>query len=283
MKKQIWLGVTLLAAVVMALPAMAKAPTTAEIAAAANAQMQAAASSQQSLVEQLCNAAKRGDVSRIRELLDTGRVNVEDTVGKNKWTPLICAVDSTQYQAAKVLLEEYHADPKAANKHGWTVLHYAVYPGMTELDKGGTLNILGQAGAINMDNVRAKIGRIVDLILSQPGVKEDAEYLNQKVEGTALTALYAALWTANKINYPELGQKLVDIPAIDVNMRSYHKWTPLSYAVNYGNEELVRILLTRDDIDVEKPLPNGTTPLALAKERGARGIVKMLKEKGATR
>ncbi|KAF5639627.1 ankyrin repeat [Fusarium sp. NRRL 52700] len=57
-------------------------------------------------------------------------------------------------------------------------------------------------------------------------------------------------------------------------------WTPLSYAARYGHEEVVRLLLSRDDVD-----PNSEdtryqeTPLSWAAKNGHATIVKLLLEK----
>ncbi|PUU83389.1 ankyrin repeat-containing domain protein [Tuber borchii] len=56
--------------------------------------------------------------------------------------------------------------------------------------------------------------------------------------------------------------------------------TPLSYAVRYGHEGIVKILLGRGDINSDFSDKYNRTPLSLAAEYGHEGIVKILLERG---
>ena len=53
-------------------------------------------------------------------------------------------------------------------------------------------------------------------------------------------------------------------------------YTPLALAAGDGHEEVVRILLERDDIDPDKPDQDGRTPLWWAAWVGQEGVVKLL-------
>ena len=53
-------------------------------------------------------------------------------------------------------------------------------------------------------------------------------------------------------------------------------FTPLTHAARQGNEGVVRLLLTRDDINPDKPDNDGRTPLWAASYHGDEGVVKLL-------
>jgi len=56
-------------------------------------------------------------------------------------------------------------------------------------------------------------------------------------------------------------------------------WTPLSWAAENGHEGIVKMFLERDDVNPDRSDTNGWTPLSLAAENGHEGIVKMLLER----
>ena len=52
--------------------------------------------------------------------------------------------------------------------------------------------------------------------------------------------------------------------------------TPLAWAARNGHEEVVKLLLGRDDIDPNKPDEEGQTPLMLAALNGHEEVVRLL-------
>ena len=56
--------------------------------------------------------------------------------------------------------------------------------------------------------------------------------------------------------------------------------TPLAWAAWSGHEEVVKMLLGRDDINPDKPDRHGQTPLWCAAKSGHEGVVKMLLGRG---
>ena len=53
-------------------------------------------------------------------------------------------------------------------------------------------------------------------------------------------------------------------------------YTPLGWAARNGHEGVVRILLERDDVDINKSNKCGWTPLHSAAKLGHEGMVKLL-------
>jgi len=52
--------------------------------------------------------------------------------------------------------------------------------------------------------------------------------------------------------------------------------TPLAWAAGSGHEEVVKMLLERDDVNPSKAGRYGQTPLWCAAQNGHEGVVKML-------
>jgi len=80
---------------------------------------------------------------------------------------------------------------------------------------------------------------------------------------------------------------------IDVNAKDKNGWTPLSFAAAAGSEEVVKILLERDDIEIDSKSTTrssmttgpfrstiwaavGQTPLSLAARQGSEAVVELL-------
>ena len=72
-------------------------------------------------------ASEFGDVSRIKELLQSGiNVNSQD---EDKDTPLICAAEYNQLEVARLLYEDYQADLNIRGQVGGTAIWRAARNG----------------------------------------------------------------------------------------------------------------------------------------------------------
>jgi ankyrin repeat protein len=90
-----------------------------------------------------------------------------------------------------------------------------------------------------------------------------------------LTALLLAAWKG----YTEIVKMLLEKDDVDVNKANSRGSTPLAYAARWGHSEIVKLLLEKDGVDVNKATSQGSTPLSLATGSGHTEIVKLLLEK----
>ena len=87
------------------------------------------------------------------------------------------------------------------------------------------------------------------------------------------TPLYRATWEDGN---PEIVKLLLQREDIDVNLGSDDGFTPLHRACSSGNPEIVKLLLNAKDINVNIQDMNGETPLHVASRVGYLEIVKLL-------
>ena len=62
----------------------------------------------------------------------------------------------------------------------------------------------------------------------------------------------------------------------DINQSDCMGYTALSWSAAHGNEEVVQLLLARNDVNADKPDRDGKTPLWQASFHGHEGVVKLL-------
>ena len=68
---------------------------------------------------------------------------------------------------------------------------------------------------------------------------------------------------------------------VDFDIKCQHGRTPLIGAASHGHEAIVRLLIKRDDVDIEWGGRWGRTPLSLAARSGYEAVVRLLIELGA--
>ena len=72
---------------------------------------------------------------------------------------------------------------------------------------------------------------------------------------------------------------LIEEGGSDINGEGYLGCTPLSWAAYNGHEEVVKILLGREEVNPDKPDNSGKTPLSYAAQSGHERVVKILLER----
>jgi len=90
--------------------------------------------------------------------------------------------------------------------------------------------------------------------------------------GSECTPLYHAAWHG----HVETVKILLTRNEVNPDKPNNGGDTPLDTAAWYGHEEIVRILLACNEVDPDKPSNGGYTPLATASWHGHAEIVKML-------
>ena len=79
--------------------------------------------------------------------------------------------------------------------------------------------------------------------------------------------MHTALWMASKNGHLELVRLLLSKSEIDINKAEDDGATALFIASDKGHLEVVRLLLSKSEIDINKG-HQGWTPLTIAKQRG---------------
>ena len=72
---------------------------------------------------------------------------------------------------------------------------------------------------------------------------------------------------------------LAEVEGCGINQKDSMGYTPLAWAAMNGHEAVVKLLLSRTNINPDKPGEDGRTPLLLASSNGQDGAVKMLLER----
>ena len=71
---------------------------------------------------------------------------------------------------------------------------------------------------------------------------------------------------------------LIEMECYDINERDILGRTPLAWAARNRHEEVVKMLLGREEVDPDVPDNDGQTPLSFAAEYGSKGVLQILLE-----
>ena len=124
------------------------------------------------------------------------------------------------------------------------------------------------------DDLRKLANVLVDHENGQPPCAIQAlyKYLNPK---SYIAQRFSGI---HALAYFGLGEFMINFSEIDLEDESGR--TPLSWAAEYGHEAVVRLLMKRDDVDMNAPDDYRKTPLLMAAEKGHEAIVQLLIESG---
>lgn len=225
--------------------------------------------------EDIFEPVKKGDLDMIKVILESDP-DLLDVRDANDRTPLMQALFSRQVAVFKYLLEK-GADVNAANKDGFTLLHFAVFSAQKELvemliAKGAPLD--ANANVIAATPLDLAIsGRHLDIVklLITKGAALDLK------DKKGFTPLMKAISTGQA----DMVQVLVDKGA-SLNEKDEMGSTPLLLAALTGQKILAEWLVEKG-ADVNAMNALGGTPASVAFREGHRDIADMLIAKGANK
>jgi len=102
----------------------------------------------------------------------------------------------------------------------------------------------------------------------------DIGHPNIQVNSTSF--LFSGLHCASFFGIVEVATALIEIQGYGTNERYCLGDSPLAWAARNGHEEMVKMLLGREEVDPDEPNDYGQTPLFYAAEMGNEEVVKLL-------
>jgi serine/threonine-protein phosphatase 6 regulatory ankyrin repeat subunit B len=225
----------------------------------------------------LCLAAAWKRSEMVQLLLDHGwNVNEEDA---EALTPLLLAAKEGYSSVVQVLLNHPQINLHAQDHCGSTALHAAAKEGHLEVVK-----LLLTEGSIDV-NVKDKDGvtplwwatqnrhdELAALLLAQPNVDVNAVSQLERPFPDRSTSLHHTV-QARDVRIMRL---LLTKEDLDPNVADHQKWTPLCWAASQGDVEMVDLLLTRPEIRINGVEGEEVPPLCLAAREGHTQVVRRL-------
>jgi ankyrin repeat protein len=235
----------------------------------------------------LCGAAENDLVDLMKVLLSTRKVdiNLQNSDGQ---TALSVAARSGQTTAAKMLLEDEKVRVNDQDCWGFTPLSWAAVEGHIDVVKA----LLG-TGKVDIDS-RCKSGRTaLSLAAGHGRIVAVNLILDLGKADIGSKDLYG--WTpicfAATHGYLDIVKRLIRawkaalIPhgksfrrGLGLNKKYSQCYTPLHGAVAVNAVEVVKFLVSLDEVDLEATNGKGRTPLELTRIKNHLGIVELLQE-----
>jgi ankyrin repeat protein len=189
----------------------------------------------------LSYAAGRGHKMVVKTRIDSGRVEIDsrDCIGR---TPLSYAASRGDRTVVKMLLNSDQVDPDSKDATGRTPLSWVA----------GTKRL-----TTNLPR----------MLLETSSVNPSSQ------DEKGLTPLW---WTI-QLNWEELVILLLGTDQLDINLREKSTGrTLLSHAARIGNVVIVKALLGRSNVDLNSKDDRGVTPLTWAADYGNRAVTRLL-------
>lgn len=191
-------------------------------------------------------AAQYGDEVVVKQLLKTGKVDVNAKDHEFGRTPLSRAAEHGQEAVVKLLLETGKVDVDSRDsEYSRTPLSWAAGNGHEAVVK-----MLLETGRVNIESKGSRLGQTPLSLAAENGHE----------------AVVKLLLATGKVH---------------VDSRDNNNWTPLLEAARNGHEGIVKLLLETGKVDVDsKDSVQNRTPLAWAAGNGHEAVVKLLLETG---
>jgi ankyrin repeat protein len=218
----------------------------------------------------LALATRNGHATVVKLLLKHG---ADSTGYPGGWTPLLEAAAGGHADVIRVLLEQPGIDVNYRDLRGMTPVLQAAFNGQYDalrvlIESGGEVNAQSEYGVTAL-SIATSCGftDVVRLLLSY-GAQPDIE--RSPVPGTLRKAVAR--------EDVKTAETLI-LGGADVNLDS--GCSPLYMAVTNRDEAMVRLLLQREDIELDpRSLQDGRTPLELAMDEGYPELVALFLERG---
>ena len=210
---------------------------------------------------ELFEAARSGDVEKVREILECGKctVNCTDSVGR---TLLHYACLKGHVDVVRVLVSEFKADMTILTPFGWTPLHWACQIGhvdvvrvlVSEFKADMTIqNPFGDKGYTAL-HYSCRDGH-VDIVRTL--IKHKAN-VNAKTDSGDTPLTLAA-----REGHDNVVHALLSDSQCLVNVKGQDGYTALHYFCRYGHVDIVKALVSHK-ANVNARTDSGDTPLTLA-------------------
>jgi ankyrin repeat protein len=232
----------------------------------------------------LISKVRDNDLDAVKELISAGAdVNMQDDM--MGYTPLIYAIIDGNKEMAELLLSNGADINLPDNRTGYTPLMMALNSNNAELaqffiDKGADFKIKSNDGATALILACGVSPEIAKDLLSKGA---DIHVLTEKGNGVFTQCIVTGMMRGNEAITPEFAEFLLSKGAeIDEKntMSGYKGYTPLFWAILYGETEIVKFL-TEKGADVNAVAEGEKTPLSIASEAGNENIIEILKSHGA--
>jgi ankyrin repeat protein len=213
-------------------------------------------------------AVQQGHSGCVEALLGDLRVSLSPSC-TGGWTPLWWAAQYGYEQITKLCLDKPDVDPNAADENGRTPLAFAVETYQkgrfeNEEDKTGVVKLLLTHHSLD-PNIKDKQGR-TPLRVAEGYGKYRGETMrlllaDNRVDPSAMLPEWTPLWWLCQRADEEAMRLLFRRPDLDLDSRDAYGRSPLSYAAEGGSEEIVTALLASGKVDPETRDNEGFSPL----------------------
>lgn len=246
----------------------------------------------------LIQAAREGDIAEVKEVVLKHKIDYVDRRDDQEWSALFWAVFNGHFEVVKYLVEVMSADVKQVDDQGRSVLYLSCGWGGEAGDSGELTKYLIEHGAdvntITTDGwsplyLTAFRGKT---FAAEHLLEAGADLLQSDSKGRSPLAIAKAtkhsqmipiltkaaaarMFEATREGKSSVLQTLIEEYSLDVNQKDEQQQTPLHVAMEYGNEGVVKILISCGADDQETN-GDGLTPIALAESLGKRAAISAL-------
>eukprot|EP00833_Pecoramyces_ruminatium_P018881 jgi/Orpsp1_1/1192913/evm.model.d7180000096881.1 len=222
-------------------------------------------------------AVVREKISIAKILINNPKIDINETDDEGN-TPLIYAAGTGQIEILKFLLDQPHINVNIQNNNDNTALMFGVVNNQIEIVKL-LLNKRNSKGQRICDvNIKGKkkFAILNKRVDIDPNNEKFLDLLQNNFKFSKFTPLLIAVYE----NHVELVKILLSHPDIEVNEKdTLRELTALLLATSMGNTEMVKLLLDHPKININIQDKNGYTALAYAVLDNYTEIIKLLLNK----